>query len=140
VLDAAEQVFAELGYDQTTTAAVAARAGISPGSLYQFFPNKQAITQALGVRFAEQLRVLHEHALAPDNRPLPLAAFLDRIIDPIVAFNRDHPALMRLFGGTHVSPDLQGLLSDLRSSCWSDSTPDSRHVCRTSIRTSVGAW
>ena len=34
VLDAAEQVFAELGYDQTTTAAVASRAGISPGSLY----------------------------------------------------------------------------------------------------------
>jgi AcrR family transcriptional regulator len=114
VLDAAEQVFAKLGYDQTTTAAVASRADISPGSLYQFFPNKQAIAQALGVRFAEQLRVLHEHALAPDNRPLPLAAFLDRIVDPIVAFNRDHPALMRLFGGTHVSPDLQGLLADLR--------------------------
>ncbi len=110
VLDAAEQVFAELGYNQTSTAAVASRAGISPGSLYQFFPNKRAIAQALGLRFADELRVLHEHALAPDNRPLPLAAFLDRIIDPIVAFNRDRPALMRLFGGTQVSPDLQGLL------------------------------
>src|SRR5207245_6697690 len=50
VLDAAEQVFAEVGYDQATTAAVASRAGISPGSRYQFFPNKQAIAQALGLR------------------------------------------------------------------------------------------
>ena len=58
---------------------------------------------------------MHERALAPDNRPLPLAVFLDRIIDPIVAFNRDHPALMRLFGGTGVSADLQDLLADLRS-------------------------
>ncbi len=71
--------------------------------------------RALGVRFAEQLRVLHEHALAPDNRPPLLAAYLDRIIDPIVAFNREHPALMRLFGGTDVSADLQDLLADLRS-------------------------
>src|SRR5207253_6488193 len=98
-----------------TSSAVVTRAGYTPGSLYQFFPNKQAIAQALGVRFAEQLRVLHERALAPDNRPLPLAVFLDRIIDPIVAFNRDHPALMHLFGGTHVSPGLQELLADLRS-------------------------
>jgi AcrR family transcriptional regulator len=116
ILDAAEQVFAELGYDQASATAVASSAGISPGSLYQFFPSKQAIAQALGVRFAKQLRVLHEQALAPEIAPPPLAGFLDRIIDPIVAFNRDHPALIRLFGGTHVSPDLQDLLADLRSS------------------------
>src|SRR6266702_7218986 len=115
ILQAAGALFAERGYDKVTTNMIASRAGMSPGSLYQFFPNKQAIAQALGVRFAEQLRVLHERALAPDNRPLPLAAFLERIIDPIVAFNRDHPALMRLFGGTDVSAELHDLLADLRS-------------------------
>jgi AcrR family transcriptional regulator len=82
---------------------------------YQFFPNKEAIAQALATRYAEQLRVLHERALALDHRMVPLAAFVDHVMDPIVAFNRDHPALMRLFGGSNVSPDLRDPLVDLHS-------------------------
>src|SRR5258707_5795593 len=46
ILHAAGALFAEVGYDKVTTNLIAARAGISRGSLYQFFPDKEAIAQA----------------------------------------------------------------------------------------------
>src|SRR5690348_3748596 len=94
LLAAAEQVFLEVGYDAATTTAIAARAGVSPGSLYQFFPHKEAIARALAARYVVGLRALHEHALGPEATTRPLPALLDGFIDPIVAYNRAHPALM----------------------------------------------
>src|SRR6266516_4250958 len=46
ILQAAGALFAEIGYDKVTTNMIAARAGVSRGSLYQFFPHKEAIAQA----------------------------------------------------------------------------------------------
>lgn len=43
ILEAATQVLAEVGAERFTTARVAERAGVSIGSLYQYFPNKAAI-------------------------------------------------------------------------------------------------
>ena len=43
ILEAAVQVLAEEGAQRFTTARVAERAGVSVGSLYQYFPNKAAI-------------------------------------------------------------------------------------------------
>jgi AcrR family transcriptional regulator len=47
LLDVAARVFAEVGFEAATTNGIAARAGVSPGSLYQFFPNKDAMAEAL---------------------------------------------------------------------------------------------
>lgn len=41
ILDVAEQLFIELGYEQTTTRAIATRAEVPVGSLYQFFQTKK---------------------------------------------------------------------------------------------------
>lgn len=97
ILDAAAAVFAERGYEPATTNAIAAAAGISPGSLYQFFRNKEAIAQALAGRFAQRLAAAHEEAFDPaEAATLPLPALLDRVIDPIVAVNVAHPGLKSL--------------------------------------------
>ena len=47
ILDAGRQVLIERGYDGATTNRIAEVAGISPGSLYQYFPNKDAIIAAI---------------------------------------------------------------------------------------------
>jgi len=47
VLTAAAQVFEARGYAAGTTNRIAERAGVSVGTLYQYFPNKEAIAVAL---------------------------------------------------------------------------------------------
>ena len=55
ILDAATRVLSQEGYDRASTNRIAAVAGVSIGSLYQFFPNKEAIFVALRKRFFEEL-------------------------------------------------------------------------------------
>jgi AcrR family transcriptional regulator len=55
LLQAAASLFAEKGYDAVTMTEVAARAGAPIGSLYQFFPGKEALADALLDRFGERL-------------------------------------------------------------------------------------
>ncbi|XVV06834.1 TetR/AcrR family transcriptional regulator [Actinosynnema sp. CA-248983] len=95
--DAAAAVFAEVGYEAATTNAIAARAGVSPGTLYQFYGNKEAIAQALADRYLTQLREAHG-ALTPDHAGLPLDELIDRMADPMVAVNVANPGFKALFG------------------------------------------
>src|ERR1700748_2218040 len=54
LLQAAAEVFAEKGYEATTMTEIASRAGAAIGSLYQFFPSKDALAEAVFNRFAER--------------------------------------------------------------------------------------
>ncbi len=54
VLDGAAQVLVQRGYDQATTDRIAERAGVSIGSVYEYFPNKEAIFASLLLRWNEQ--------------------------------------------------------------------------------------
>jgi AcrR family transcriptional regulator len=53
LLKAAAAVFAEKGFDGATMTEVAARASTAIGSLYQFFPNKEALADAVLARYGE---------------------------------------------------------------------------------------
>ena len=50
MLDACAELMDEIGYDGLTTTLLAERAGVAIGSVYQFFPDKRAIVQALAMR------------------------------------------------------------------------------------------
>lgn len=115
LLDTAARVFAEVGYEAATTNAIAARAGMSPGSLYQFFPHKEAIAAALAARYVEQLRAVHAVALTPGVARLPLDALLDRVVDPLVAFDAAHPGFQALFVGVEISPQLAAATLELHA-------------------------
>lgn len=113
VLDAAARAFAADGYDATTTTAIAEEAAISPGSLYQFFPNKEAIAHALAARYATRLRAAYDIALAPSGAGAPLPVFLDRLIDPLVALKED-AGFLALYAGTTIPDRLTIVARDLR--------------------------
>jgi AcrR family transcriptional regulator len=92
LLDVAAQLFEEVGYDAATTNAIAARAGVSIGSLYQFFPNKQAIMEALVERYRAGMTAL----MTPETGT-PVGVLLDRIIEGVAAFDRSHAGFRELF-------------------------------------------
>ncbi|GAB3845077.1 TetR family transcriptional regulator [Dactylosporangium cerinum] len=116
ILDAAGQVFAEAGYEKATTNAIAAAAGISPGSLYQFFGNKEAIAVALAERFVEQMREAHTAALAGlDVSTMDWRDVLDRTVDPIVAFNVANPGFKALFARPDMPPGLAAAAAPIQA-------------------------
>jgi AcrR family transcriptional regulator len=102
ILAAAVIVFTRDGVERATTNAIAAEAGISPGSLYQFFSDKGQIAHVLGERYATELTSLHRAALSSVHCSTPLPEVLDLILDPIVAFKNTHPAFLALFARTDL--------------------------------------
>lgn len=89
IVEAAARVLEEVGFEGYTTNAVARRAGVSVGSLYQYFPGKDALTKALIARETETL--LAEVAAqdeAPDGR-----TGLERLIAAAVAHQTRRPKL-----------------------------------------------
>ena len=112
ILDAASHVFAEVGYDAASTHAIAVRAGISHGSLYQFFSNKEVIAHTLATRYVTQLHTQYETSFAPYGAHVALAVFLDLWIDPLVAFNAD-PGFLALFAGSSTSHQFTDVTRDL---------------------------
>jgi AcrR family transcriptional regulator len=58
LLAAAAEVIEEVGYDAATMTVIAQRANTSIGSLYQFFPNKEAITEALRLQYVDAISTL----------------------------------------------------------------------------------
>ncbi|MEU6040242.1 TetR/AcrR family transcriptional regulator [Actinomadura sp. NPDC047616] len=109
ILAAAAEVFARSGYEAATTNAIASQAGISPGSLYQFFANKEAIAGALADRFVTQMGAAHREAFeSVDPAAVPLPEMIDRMVDPILAFNVANPGFKALF----ARPDMPAGLAD----------------------------
>jgi AcrR family transcriptional regulator len=98
ILDAAEHLFAVIGYETTSTNQIAAEAHTSIGSLYQFFPNKEAVLRALVARSQEQMRDVLDSAFASDPRDeLPPDELLDRMLDPLIALYARGYRMLALF-------------------------------------------
>jgi AcrR family transcriptional regulator len=106
ILDAAEAVMAEVGYEAATTNQIAARAGVSPGSLYQYFANKAEVAEALARRYLDSLSRAYGEVAGLELASLPVPELVDRVVDPVVAFNLAHPAAKALLAGAGVSPEL----------------------------------
>ena len=101
ILDAAEQVIGQAGYEAATTEEIARRAGTSIGSFYRYFPDKAALLQVLVERYLDQLRTLFEGTLTAQAAQLPVDAVLDRLIDGLMDVKTAHPAFWPvLYGGS----------------------------------------
>lgn len=90
-------------FDDVTTGMIATEAGVSVGSLYRFFPDKQAIVDAIAVRhlglFKEELV-----GLMMANPPSDGPTALNAAIDAFVAYLDEHADFRTIaYGGRHVS-------------------------------------
>ena len=55
IMDAGAAIFTEKGYEAATMTEIAAKSGAAIGSLYRFFPTKEALADALVARYGESL-------------------------------------------------------------------------------------
>ncbi len=95
LIDAGAEVFAEKGYEASTMTEIASRAGAAIGSLYQFFPSKEALAEALFNRFTERAAssFARVEELAPGRSARELA---DLFIDYKLGLGTDRDAAIAL--------------------------------------------
>lgn len=83
ILNAAAEVFDEVGYEVATTHLIAAKAGTAIGSLYQFFPDKAAIFKAMELRHAERVKLLYAQANSSGIIQLPLRQMIHALVTAV---------------------------------------------------------
>jgi AcrR family transcriptional regulator len=96
IVEATTQVLLEEGYGRFTTARAAERAGVSIGSLYQYFPNKAALASAVIDRCCEDFIIAFERALAAGPRRVTLDQCIRAIVDVTLVSHRLAPDLHRI--------------------------------------------
>jgi AcrR family transcriptional regulator len=105
MLEACAALIEELGYDGVTTTLIAERAGVAVGSLYQFFPDKRAVVQALTLRNLE--RFMANVVQRFDSAELEhWWDAVDSMFDAYVEMHRTVPAFSRLHFGDVVDTRL----------------------------------
>jgi AcrR family transcriptional regulator len=103
LLGAATRVLSRRSVDQATTNEIAEVAGVSVGSLYQYFPSKQALIAALiRTRAAADVADLSAHLDLPSE--VPLAEVIRRGVMAAVALHARNPTLYRVL--LQAVPDL----------------------------------
>ena len=109
ILDAAELLLSEKGFDDTPVAEIARRAGSSVGAFYARFPDKDALLGALSERFIAQAIATADDALDPARWH---RASLDEMVEAVVRFlveiHRDQRGLLRAFSQRmRIDPEFQ---------------------------------
>lgn len=116
LLDAAARVFSRHGYSAGTTNRIAEEAGASVGSLYQYFPNKDAILVALVRRHVDEGATLVATRFAEAGE-LPLSDRLGVLVDAVLANHTGDPRLHQvLFEEAPRPPELLEELHALEAS------------------------
>jgi AcrR family transcriptional regulator len=108
LLDAASIVFGERGYDQATMTEIAARSSTAIGSLYRFFPTKEALGETLLQRFMERSAEGLD-ALAARADELDARALAEALIQHVAGAKSD-----RLGAGVSAILEARGDAPDIR--------------------------
>lgn len=98
ILDAAEALVQEKGFDDTPVAEIVARAGSSVGAFYSRFPDKDALLHALYERYLEQALATADEALDPERwLRSDVATIVASVVDFLVRIYREQEGLIRAF-------------------------------------------
>lgn len=92
ILEAAARILDRPGWAGFTTNAVAEKAGVSIGSLYQYFPNKLALVEALQQRHFDDVL----SALRCDNEQVARIERAKVLVSGMIAAHSVHPSLHRV--------------------------------------------
>ncbi len=107
ILAVARELISEQGSDAMRMGELAARAGISIGSLYQYFPDKTAVIRGLAERINARGRVCIEAELAAARDPAGMASAFARLVDIYYALFLAEPVMRDIWAATQADRGLQ---------------------------------
>jgi AcrR family transcriptional regulator len=96
IVEAATRVLARRGWARFTTNEIAAVAGVSVGSLYQYFPNKLAIAEAIRQRHLDEVLVALSGSGEGDSEAVALDQRVERFVDGVIVAHSVDQALHRV--------------------------------------------
>lgn len=109
IIDVTGELLERVGFDDLTTILIAKEVGISVGTLYHYFPNKQAILFAMGSQWLEQMkRQLDEIDRSPLEE-MSLEEAVELLITQTFKAYRKQKALLILVQAMFTVPDLHEL-------------------------------
>jgi AcrR family transcriptional regulator len=103
ILDATVQLLAERGVEALTTAAIARRARVPIGSVYDYFPSKDAILAELADRTKQRVDAALAASFGRDLGRLPWRKALERALDVAVESYRGDEAYVTVWRATRGS-------------------------------------
>jgi AcrR family transcriptional regulator len=105
ILAAADAILVEEGVEALTIRRIADRAGVPVGTLYQFFPDKGSVVDAVARAYIDEFDTLVD-GLVSSAADGDWSDPVGRIVDEFVALYRSHPGYVALWSGRHLSPEL----------------------------------
>jgi AcrR family transcriptional regulator len=105
ILEAADAILSAEGFEALTVRRIAQEAGVPVGSIYQFFPDKAAVVDALAGTYIGEFDAAIERLVA-DSQAARWADPVGTLIDAFAALYRANPGYVALWSGRHVSPEL----------------------------------
>jgi len=109
ILRAAEALIAKHGTGALKMREIALRAKVPIGSLYMYFPNREAIIRAIVDRYHESIDRSLETSAAEVRNPQDLVALLGKIVDDYYRFIRSAPSILNLWSGSLYNKTLSEL-------------------------------
>jgi AcrR family transcriptional regulator len=117
ILDAAAQLLLEGGYEGTSTNRIAELAGVSIGSLYQYFASKEAIVAELYARHADRMSAEIAAQLG-EVLDQPLDVVARRLITTMIDAHALEPDLHRVLMEGAARAGQAGRLRDVEHGLW----------------------
>src|SRR5579863_5819136 len=105
ILAAADAILATDGVEALTIRRIAERAGVPVGTLYQFFPDKGSVVDAVARAYIQEFDKLVD-GLVGSAADGDWSDPVGRLIDEFAALYRSHPGYVALWSGRHLSPEL----------------------------------
>ena len=118
IVNAAARVFEAHGYAGANTNRIAERAGVSIGSLYQYFPNKESILAVLLEQHTQEVanavEAIRRHVA---EEPHDLVGVLEHFVEDMVELHSKNPRLQHvLLDEAPRPPHLKARLQELEQS------------------------
>lgn len=112
ILRVTGELLNEIDYAAINVAAIAARAETSVGSIYQYFPNKDAVLHALAERYLEDMHETMAFVFR-DASTLTVEEQVDRVMAWLNDYSESHPGIHHVLKSDWVSGDIKAAVDSM---------------------------